>query len=176
MGTYYDEILKMIGISSDQFLFLTATVSGILILVLLCWNIKQQLSIKKLRRQYDTLMRGNQDIDLEQLILKKFEYVEKIENRMEEHEEMMEQLREDMKAGFSKSALVRYDAFDAMSGSLSFVLALLNQEQDGYLLNVLYGTEGCYTYIKEIENGQATIDLSEEEQEALELALEQPEE
>ena len=107
MGTYYDEILKMIGISSDQFLFLTATVSGILILVLLCWNIKQQLSIKKLRRQYDTLMRGNQDIDLEQLILKKFEYVEKIENRMEEHEEMMEQLREDMKAGFSKSALVR---------------------------------------------------------------------
>ena len=176
MGTYYDEILKMIGISSDQFLFLTATVSGILILVLLCWNIKQQLSTKILRRQYDTLMRGNQDIDLEQLILKKFEYVEKIENRMEEHEEMMEQLREDMKAGFSKSALVRYDAFDAMSGSLSFVLALLNQEQDGYLLNVLYGTEGCYTYIKEIEHGQATIDLSEEEQEALELALEQPEE
>ena len=176
MGTYYDEILKMIGISSDQFLFLTATVSGVLILILLCWNIKQQLSIKKLRRQYDILMRGNQDIDLEQLILKKFEYVEKIENRMEEHEDMMEQLREDMKAGFSKSALVRYDAFDAMSGSLSFVLALLNQEQDGYLLNVLYGTEGCYTYIKEIENGQATIDLSEEEQEALELALEQPEE
>ena len=73
MGTYYHEILKMMGMSSDQFLLITATVSGVIILLLLCWNIKQQSSIKKLRKQYDTLMRGNQDIDLEQLILEKFE-------------------------------------------------------------------------------------------------------
>lgn len=173
MRTYYHEMLEMIGITSHQFLLLAVAGSIAVIILLFFWNIKQQIGIKKLRKQYNTLMRGNKDIDLEQLILKKFEDVEKIENLMEEHEDMMEQLREEMKIGFSKSALVRYDAFDAMSGNLSFALALLNQENDGYLLNILYGTEGCYTYIKEIKNGEANIELSEEEQEAVDLAVEQ---
>lgn len=176
MRTYYHEMLNMIGITSNQFLLIAVAVSVFFVILLLLWNIKQQFSIKKLRRQYNTLMRGNKDIDLEQLILKKFEDVEKVQDIMEEHEDMMEQIREDMKIGFSKSALIRYDAFDAMSGNLSFALALLNQANDGYLLNVLYGTEGCYTYIKEIKNGEANIELSEEEQEAVELAVEQMEE
>lgn len=176
MRTYYHEVLEYIGITTNQFLLLTMAVSIALIIVLLIWNIRQQLGIKKLRRQYNTLMRGNKDVDLEQLILEKFAEIEKVQDKMDEHKEMMEQLREDMRNGFSKSGLVRYDAFDAMSGSLSFTLALLNHENDGYLLNVLYGTEGCYTYIKEIKNGEAEIELSDEEQEAVELAIEQGEE
>ena len=176
MSAYYHELLNILGLTSNQFLLIMVGASVLINIILFFWNIGQQVGIKKLKRQYAHLMRGNKDVDLEHLILTKFEDVESMQNVMEKHEGMMEQLREDMKTGFSKSGLVRYDAFDAMAGNLSFALALLDKNNDGFLLNVLYGREGCYTYIKEINNGESEIELSNEERDAVDLAVNQEEE
>ena len=72
----------------------------------------------------------------------------------------------------SKVGLVKYDAFNEMGGKLSFSLALLNQTNDGFVLNAVHSREGCYTYIKEIVDGNSIIVLAEEEQEALKMAME----
>ena len=37
---------------------------------------------------------------------------------------------------------------------------------DGFIINAMHSREGCYTYIKEIIDGNSVITLSEEEQEA----------
>ena len=58
-----------------------------------------------------------------------------------------------------------------MGGKLSFTLALLTKENNGFVLNAMHSREGCYTYIKEIINGNSLIILSEEEKEALEVAM-----
>ena len=58
-----------------------------------------------------------------------------------------------------------------MGGKLSFSLALLSQNNDGFIINAMHSREGCYTYIKEIIDGNSVITLSEEEQEALDMAL-----
>ena len=70
----------------------------------------------------------------------------------------------------SKYALVKYDAFDKMAGKLSFVIALLNDDNSGILINSMHSREGCFTYAKEIVNGESYIQLSSEEKEALEQA------
>ena len=77
-----------------------------------------------------------------------------------------------MKFTFQKVGLVKYDAFNEMGGKLSFSLALLNQTNDGFVLNAVHSREGCYTYIKEIVDGNSIIVLAEEEQEALKMAME----
>ena len=59
-----------------------------------------------------------------------------------------------------------------MGGKLSFSLALLDQKNDGFIINAMHSREGCYTYIKEILNGNSIIVLAEEEKEALNLAME----
>ena len=63
--------------------------------------------------------------------------------------------------------LVKYDAFNEMGGKLSFSLALLNETNNGFVMNAVHSREGCYTYVKEIIDGNAIIMLSEEEKEAL---------
>ena len=60
-----------------------------------------------------------------------------------------------------------------MSGALSYSLALLDKENNGVLISSMYSREGCYTYAKDIVNGESKINLSEEEAEALKQAMNQ---
>ena len=76
-----------------------------------------------------------------------------------------------MKFNFQKYGLVKYDAFQEMGGKLSFSLAMLNEKNDGYIINAVHSREGCYTYVKEIIDGNSIIALAEEEEQALAQAL-----
>jgi hypothetical protein len=67
--------------------------------------------------------------------------------------------------------LVKYDAFNQMGGQLSFCLALLDENNNGFLMNSVHGAESCYTYMKEIKNGENNLSLSPEETEALAMAM-----
>ena len=54
---------------------------------------------------------------------------------------------------------------------MSFVLVLLTADNNGVIINSMHSSrEGCYTYAKEVVNGEAFVILSEEEQQALEEA------
>ena len=72
---------------------------------------------------------------------------------------------------FQKVGIVKYDAFNQMGGQLSFSLALLDENNSGFILNCVHSTEGCYSYTKEIRNGSCDISLGEEEREALDIAM-----
>ena len=76
-----------------------------------------------------------------------------------------------MKQTYQKTALVRYDAFHEMGGDLSFALTMLDQNNNGWILNAMHSRGGCYTYIKEIVKGESYIELAEEERESLEKAI-----
>ena len=76
-----------------------------------------------------------------------------------------------MKTVYTKLGIVKYDAFNEMGGKLSFALAMLDNSNNGYIINAMHSREGCYTYIKEIIDGNSIIALSEEEKEALEMAM-----
>ena len=53
------------------------------------------------------------------------------------------------------------------------VLAMLDDYDSGFVLNAIHSREGCYTYIKEIKRGSSYVELSGEEQIALEKAMHQ---
>ena len=76
-----------------------------------------------------------------------------------------------MQRTYQKMGLIKYDAFHEMGGKLSFSLAMLDMRNNGFIINAMHTREGCYTYIKEIIDGNSVIVLSEEEQEALKRAM-----
>ena len=76
-----------------------------------------------------------------------------------------------MEFSFNKVGIVKYDAFNQMGGKLSFCLALLNEKDNGFIMNSVHSSEGCYTYIKEIKAGICNIDLGNEEKQALSEAM-----
>lgn len=67
--------------------------------------------------------------------------------------------------------IVKYDAFSQMGGQLSFCIALLDENDNGFIINSVHSTEGCYTYTKEIKNGECKITLGTEEAEAMAIAM-----
>jgi recombinational DNA repair protein RecR len=76
-----------------------------------------------------------------------------------------------MEFAFQKYAVVKYDALEEMGGKLSYALCMLNEKNDGYIINTVHSREGCYSYVKEIIDGNSVIGLAEEEIQALEEAL-----
>ena len=127
--------------------------------------------IQKLNNKYKTFMNGNTGQDLEQVIFTRFAEIDTLKKIAKKHDKQLNDLHEDFTGCFSKMGLVKYDAFKEMGGTLSFALALLNDKNNGYIINSMHSREGCYTYSKEIINGQSYIVLSDEEKEALTNAI-----
>ena len=146
---------------------------SILSLVLLIVVIICIVKLNKLYRRYDIFMRGKDAESLEETILSCIEKVEKVDQMNHILREDIIGLRKNQKITFQKMGMVKYNAFREMSGDLSFALALLDQENNGFLINSVYGNEGGYSYIKEIKNGESEILLSEDEQKALDKAKSQ---
>jgi len=71
----------------------------------------------------------------------------------------------------SKTALVRYDAFQQKGGEQSATIAVLNGERTGLVISAIQGRDYARIYMKELERGRASVALSPEEQEAVERAM-----
>jgi hypothetical protein len=67
--------------------------------------------------------------------------------------------------------LVRYDAYGEMSGQQSTSIALLDANRSGIILSSIHHRDQARLYAKQVHNGQAELQLSPEEDEAIRLAL-----
>ena len=143
----------------------------ILFLILLIMQIKLMGKFKKLYRTYDRFMRGKDMESMEETVLAQFERIEALEISNEEKDRQIESIFENLQHVYQKTGLVKYDAFREMSGKLSYALALLDKENNGVMINSMYSREGCYSYVKTIVGGKCSIEMSEEEQEALKIAV-----
>ena len=68
-------------------------------------------------------------------------------------------------------ALVRYDAYNEMSGHQSFSIALLDSNRSGIVISSIHHRDQARMYAKQVTAGTAELKLSPEEEEALRLAL-----
>lgn len=161
-------ISKYIGFDSDYIIIGLAAIV-IILFILYIVNIVQ---ISKLKKRYNIFMSGTTAKSLEDTLLKRLDQVDDLIAANSSNEKSINNLFDNMKCTFQKIGLVKYDAFQEMGGKLSFSLAMLNEEDDGFVINAVHSREGCYTYIKEIVGGNSIIVLADEEQEALDMAKE----
>jgi hypothetical protein len=71
----------------------------------------------------------------------------------------------------SKTAIVRYDAYENSGGHQSASVALLDSARSGVVLSAIQGRDYARIYVKEIDRGRASVALSPEELEAVERAM-----
>jgi hypothetical protein len=71
-------------------------------------------------------------------------------------------------------ALVRYDAYNELSGRQSVSIALLDDERSGIVLSCIHHRDQARVYAKQLQDGQPELELSPEEAEAVRLALSSP--
>ena len=163
----------MINIPMEQFMFYISIALSVCCVVLLVLVIISLCKLKTLKRRVDSLTRGKDTESMEDIILSYLQRVESLEEGEEITRAALTAIKDNLKINYQKKGLVKYDAFREMSGALSYSLALLDKENNGVLISSMYSREGCYTYAKDIVNGESKINLSEEEVEALKQAMNQ---
>lgn len=143
----------------------------VLVIVLLAFVIALFVQVRKLNTRYTKFMKGKNGEELEQIIYERFGELDIMQQIATQHATEIKNLKRQFRSSYSKVGMVKYDAFKEMGGTLSFALALLNDRNSGFILNCMHSREGCYTYVKEIINGESYIALSEEEKKALKNAI-----
>ena len=133
------------------------------------WDVNEQ--INKLKKKYYKFMQGKNAKSLENEIIGLFEDNKFIKNSVEKNKKDIRTLYSKFESSFQKIGIIKYDAFNQMGGKLSFSIALLDENNNGFILNSVHSAEGCYTYTKEIKNGNCKISLGEEEEKALKIAM-----
>lgn len=135
--------------------------------------INLQMKHKRMQAKYQIFMRGKHGKSLEKGFLEQFKTVEKLERAVKQNTRDIDTIYKRMKTHYQKIGIVRYDAFQEMGGNLSFVLTMLDENNNGWVFNAMHSREGCYTYIKEIVKGESYMELGEEERESLKKAMKQ---
>ena len=174
MGTYNNSsFLNEIGLGFFDLGYLLAAVAvlAVLILILLILLIVQMTKVKKLRKRLDKFVLGKDGESLEEDIASLYEDNKLLKTNVENNKKDIRTLYKKLESAYQKSGLIKYDAFSQMGGQLSFSLALLDENNNGFIINSVHSAEGCYSYKKEIKHGECSLELGKEEAEALAIAM-----
>jgi hypothetical protein len=79
-----------------------------------------------------------------------------------------------LRGAIAHRALVRYDAYNELSGQQSLSIALLDDQQSGIVLSCIHHRDQARVYAKQVHGGQGELELSPEEAEAVRLAALSP--
>ncbi|MCI5480587.1 MAG: DUF4446 family protein [Lachnospiraceae bacterium] len=145
----------------------------LLIIILLIMLIVAMVKIGNTNRRLDSFMRGKDAESLEETMVEIIAELERLNASDIQKRRDIKRINDNLMITYQKQGIVKYDAFNEMGGKLSFALALLDKNNNGFIINSMHSREGCYTYIKEIVKGESYILLGEEERQALEKAIDE---
>ena len=164
------DFLTMIGLGGIDIGYILVGIVTVLLIVLILL-IVLLVKYSNIKKRYDKFMKGKNASSLEDDMHGVFEDMKLLKTNTDRNKKDIRILYKNMEKTFQKLGIVKYDAFNQMGGQLSFSLALLDENNDGFIINSVHSSEGCYSYTKEIENGTSPISLGAEEEQALNIAM-----
>lgn len=162
-----EEIINTIGM--NNIIIISIAINFVLLIAFLVTVAK----VSKLNKKYKEFMQKlgngkNIEEDLENYMYR----VDRVEKQNGEINGIIKGMNKNLEKCVQKIGIVRYNAFKDVGSDLSFTLAMLDENNDGVVLNGIYSREMSNIYAKPVEKGKSTYTLSEEEQEAIKKALE----
>jgi len=153
---------------TDTFLIIILLIS-VLSIILLILN---HLKLTKIKNEYSEFMKklGNGK-NIDENLKVYMDRVQKVEDLNKEIIQYCESLDKTVDTCIQKIGIVRYNAFKDVGSNLSFTLALLNNNNNGVVLNGIYSRDNSNIYAKPIKDGKSEYVLSDEEKEAIEKAI-----
>ncbi|MBS3943649.1 MAG: DUF4446 family protein [Dethiobacter sp.] len=151
--------------SVELFLFFSALSLTLTAICLIC--LKKSAALKS---RYRALMMGREGINIEELLTRYGSMISDGLRIQKVIESRMREIERQLSDSITGVGLVRFNAFQDTGSDLSFSLALLDRKQNGVVLTSIFGREDSRCYGKPIRGGLSSIQLSEEEMQALSAA------
>ena len=140
----------------------------------LIWLIVLSVKLRRLRTAQRMVLGGaNTDLvdhaaTLQKAFVQLRDWVEETAARLDER---MVTAEHRIDGCVTYTSLVRYDAYNEMSGRQSSSLALLDAHRTGVVVSSIQHREQARVYVKPVREGGSELELSPEEQEAIEAAV-----
>lgn len=150
-----------------------ASVNIFLILILFIMNLSNRSKLKKMRQKYNSFMSGLSESgsrNMEQMVQEYIERVNEVMSKNRDIENHLNYIERNVMQCIQKVGVVRYNAFDNVGSDLSFAIALLDNGDNGVVINGIYSRDSSSTYAKPILSGKSKYILSAEETQALDIA------
>lgn len=162
-----DNIIELL--KNDNFLLILLGIVAVLLIGFIILIVK----VSFLNKKYISFMKKigngkNIEEDLENYMHR----VNRVEKQNVEIKEVIESINKNMNNCIQKIGIVRYNAFKDTGSDLSFALAMLDEKNNGVVLNGIYSREMSNIYAKPVENGVSKYTISDEEKEAIRRAIE----
>ncbi len=121
------------------------------------------------RRFNDALSSANGE-SIEEVLKNHLQRVNTVDKHLVKLDEAYKRLAATGSLASQKISIVRFNPFGDTGGDQSFVLAVLDAHNSGYVLTSIHGREGTRVYVKPVDEGKSKYPLSTEEQQALSRA------
>lgn len=139
--------------------------------ILLFWLLALTVFFLYLYLSWRRIFKGSSGKTLQEALQRYFTQAMSLKNKTARLEKEVSLLQEEKRAFFQKSAFLRFNPFGDTGGDQSFVWAILDENDNGFVLSSLHGRGNTRVYAKLIKNGEAVQHkLSKEEQKVLDQA------
>ena len=149
---------------------LVSVVLGVLLLIALIVIVVLARRVARMDRRLISLTRGEDGRSLEALLEAHLDKVHDLGREVDAVKARTGALEVAGRRAFQRVGLVRYNPFEETGGNQSFALALLDADEDGFIISSLHARSGTRVYAKTLTGGRSEGALSDEEAEALSLA------
>lgn len=153
-----------LALSNNLTVVIAVLVLVIMILAGLLYSVKGKLNA--LQAKYDYFTQGK-EANIDVVLTDTLTELHKTQAELAELQEKHAKLQAQVQGCLQNVKLIRYDAFDAMGGEMSYSLLLTDAKKDGILLTSIYGREESRSYVKDIKEGKSSYPLAEEEKKLL---------
>ncbi len=126
---------------------------------------------KLVRVKNRTKLVGDEIKDFKDVFLSQKERNDSLEKDIKEAFLKIKNLEDICETTLRKTGIVRFNPFSDIGGNQSFVIALLDNKNNGFVISSLFVKDGNRVYAKAIKNGKSEHLLSEEEKEAISRAI-----
>jgi len=126
--------------------------------------------LKKMGQWQKAFFQGKNGADLESIILQVEQKIKNLENESLLSSREIKNLQGALSFTIQRVGLVRYSPFADGGGNYSFSLALLDGHNSGIVITNMYGRQQSRVYTKKLADGKSEVQLTEEEERAINLA------
>ncbi len=145
------------------FLWIAVTAFALLFVLCIILFILQM----RLRRKYNRFMHGLGKVDVETLMHRYAEDLQGLKEHVQSKTEpRIAFLEQKLPSTLRNVGMVNYNAFEHMGNLMSFSIAAVDDQKNGFVLTGIYNRDSSYVYGKEITAGISNKELSKEEKEA----------
>jgi hypothetical protein len=151
-----------------EWIAIVAVVIAVGAVALAAWAFSKVTAV---RRSQDVLLGGNAKADVVEFAVSLQARIDDLHRAVDEVAAALARVDRRVDGALSRSALIRYDAYEDTGGHQSASMAILDSARSGIVLTAIQGRDYARVYVKQLDRGRTPIALSPEEQQAVERAM-----